>query len=811
MPSERTWRATCAHVALTVLLGAVVGCLPAPVVVCDDGSVCATGTTCVRIEAATLCATDEHYTVCGNLAENQACTVGATPGNCKSGVCFPQRCGDGYVDTAVGEVCDGNDTSPTGYCTEDCRSTGVCGNEYIDRARDEHCDSGPYGLGRDGCSSHCLQEEARWDALTEPPPLPRARHAMAYDRARKRLVLFGGKNDDGELDDTWEFDGSDWIYVPTLVTPPARLYHVMAYDEVRQQVVMFGGSAPGTVLLDDTWTWDGATWTNKTTPVHPSARYGAAMAFDAARGEVVLFGGAPNLNDTWRWNGSEWKEATNVTRPPGRGFCQLSDDRDRDRLVMFGGAGGLADTWEWDGTDWLARTPATSPPSRIFHPMAYSETAKRTLFVAGIDGTWQWDGINWLRLPTLTTERTGSTMQYDPDHDSFVLFGGENDDSMFVDETYWVSSTGAAVLVPPAAMPVRRSGHSLDYNPNTGDLYMFGGSTRNADSNETWRYRHGSWRPLVPPFEPSPRRYHASAFDPLRNKLVVFGGLADGTAHNDVWEFDGATETWRNQTPTARPQPTPSYSATMTFDTVRKRVLLLGGRDSNGELVKEVWEWDGANRQWLDRTPPLANSATRTIGDAVTYDQRRGRAVLVTPSGTWEWDSIAGVWTQKATAAASPPPRINAALAYDPVRATVVMFGGSSNRLVRRDLWEWDGTTWQELFLASSPPTLELTDMAYDAVNARLVLFGGDKGGGEIADTWALSYRSVGSPAELCRAATLDADGDGLAGCDDPDCWGVCTPLCPPYVSCDMTAPRCGDGVCNENLETDRLCPTDCR
>jgi hypothetical protein len=798
---------------MTILLGALAGCLQAPVVVCDDGSVCATGTTCVRIEAATLCATAEHYTACANLAENQACTVGATPGNCKGGVCFPQRCGDDYVDKAAGEVCDGNDTSPTGYCTEDCRSTGVCGNEYIDRTRGEHCDSGPYGLGRDGCSSHCLQEEAHWDEITQPPPMQRARAAMAYDRARKRMVLFGGRMKQGdldvELDDTWEFDGTNWIYIPTLVTPPARQHHVMAYDEVRQQIVMFGGLAPDTVALDDTWTWDGATWTNKPTAMHPSARYGAAMAFDAARGEVVLFGGVADLNDTWRWNGSAWKEATNATRPPGRGFGQLSNDRDRQRLVLLGGV-GFNDTWEWDGSDWLQRTPATSPPARIFQPMAYSDTAKRTLFVAGIDGSWTWDGTNWSLLPTRTTDLTGSLMQFDPDENSFVMFGGQDNSFDYVDETYRVSAIGVAVKVPRAAMPDVRAGHSLDYNPNTGDLYMFGGSDKNRDLDETWRYRHGTWRQLSPPFAPSPRRFHASAFDPLRNKLVVFGGLFPGSVYNDVWELDGATEAWRNQTPTSGPQPTPSFSATMTFDAVRKRVLLSGGSDMSGAVVNEVWEWDGANRQWIDRTPPAANNAIRKIGDAVAFDQRRGHAVLVTPSGTWEWDSNAGSWSLKAAPEASPPPRINAAFAYDPLRATMVLFGGSNNRLVRHDLWEWDGSVWQELFLASSPPTLQLTDLAYDAVNARFVFFGGNRGGREIDDSWTLSYRSTGSPAETCRAATLDADGDGLAGCADPDCWGVCTPLCPPYVSCDMTAPRCGDGVCNTSLETAQLCPSDC-
>ncbi len=813
---------TCLVVPL--LLGVVAGCLQAPIVTCDDGSVCATGTTCVRVESITLCATDENYTACAGALENQPCAVGATPGNCKGGVCFPQRCGDAYVDPAAGEVCDGNASSPTGYCTEDCRSTGVCGNEYIDRARGEHCDTGQYGLGRDGCSSQCLQEELRWADIAAAPPLPRAYAAMAFDRQRKRMVLFGGQNAQGVLDETWEFDGMDWHYMRVLDAPPARKNHVMAYDEVRQQIVMFGGQSSASTQFDDTWIWDGATWTNKTPAVHPSARYGAAMAFDAARGEVVLFGGVPGLSDTWLWNGSEWNEATNSTRPPGRGFGQLSNDRKRQRLVMIGGIAippFSNDTWEWDGADWLKRTSAHVPPLQIFQPMAYSDDAELTLYSTSND-RWTWDGTDWSRLPGTTT-LPGSSMQYDSAKGAFLLFGGDyhTEDDRYDGKTYWVNESGTSNQIQSSSMPGRRAGHSLDYNVNVGALIMFGGVSGGVDLGDTWYYRNGLWHLLNPPVAPSPRRYHASAFDPVRNKLVVWGGIASNSQnanirYDDVWEFDfggdpfGKNARWTERTPSAGPRPTPSFSATMTFDTVRKRVLLSGGVDTNDAVVNEVWEWDGANGQWIDRTPPPAQNASRANGDKVVFDQRRGRAVLVSLSGTWEWDNNAGSWTLKATAAAGPPARVNAALAYDPVRAKVVVFGGSSNQIVRRDLWEWDGSAWQRHLLATTPPSLDETGMAYDAVNARFVLFGGSTGEREVNDIWALEYRSADSPAEICLSADLDTDGDGLAGCADPDCWGVCTPMCPPYVSCDKTAPRCGDGECNLSLETALLCPTDC-
>jgi len=82
----------------------------------------------------------------------------------------------------------------------------------------------------------------------------------------------------------------------------------MAYDAARRQVVLFGGVNPNSgVLLNDTWVWDGSNWTQKSPQTSPPAREGHAMAYDIARGRVVLFGGLDakmnTLNDTWLWDG----------------------------------------------------------------------------------------------------------------------------------------------------------------------------------------------------------------------------------------------------------------------------------------------------------------------------------------------------------------------------------------------------------------------------------------------------------------------------------------------------------------------------
>ena len=79
---------------------------------------------------------------------------------------------------------------------------------------------------------------------------------MAYDMARARVVLFGGSlvgggPTGGASMDTWEWTGVSWIHRPVGIAPPARFGHAMAYDWARGRVVVFGGNT-GSTQLDDT-------------------------------------------------------------------------------------------------------------------------------------------------------------------------------------------------------------------------------------------------------------------------------------------------------------------------------------------------------------------------------------------------------------------------------------------------------------------------------------------------------------------------------------------------------------------------------
>jgi hypothetical protein len=130
---------------------------------------------------------------------------------------------------------------------------------------------------------------------------------MAFDSARSRVVLFGGADGSGYLDDTWEWDSAsgEWTPRSPAISPLGRASHAMAYDSARARVVLFGGV--GTGYMGDTWEWDpsfgpGGTWIWSNTP-GPGQRSGHAMVYDTQRHAAILVGGyagGSSMADTWQ-------------------------------------------------------------------------------------------------------------------------------------------------------------------------------------------------------------------------------------------------------------------------------------------------------------------------------------------------------------------------------------------------------------------------------------------------------------------------------------------------------------------------------
>jgi hypothetical protein len=110
--------------------------------------------------------------------------------------------------------------------------------------------------------------------------------AMAMD-ANTNVLLFGGYRAETDLylGDTWTWNGSSWSRRRPSNAPEPRCCFKMAYDAARREVVLYGGISPlaDGSYFEDTWTWDGLTWTEQ----HPVTTPGIAAYYGMAEGRDV--------------------------------------------------------------------------------------------------------------------------------------------------------------------------------------------------------------------------------------------------------------------------------------------------------------------------------------------------------------------------------------------------------------------------------------------------------------------------------------------------------------------------------------------
>jgi hypothetical protein len=271
-----------------------------------------------------------------------------------------------------------------------------------------------------------INETWEWDgtnwSLANPTnrPTPRMFGVFSYDPVRQRCILHGGLGNGGiDLGDTWEYDGTTWTQVATNGPSPRRTA-TMCFDPLRNETVLFGGGSTGPANAE-TWTWNGTTWTQRNPANSPSPRFPGAMAFDAARGKVVMFGGsdatyATNYSDTWEWDGTNWAPA-NLRRadgnwnPGARGGHAMAFDPRSELVVLHGGEtafGCQQDIWSWNGAEWTIHIAQSGsvPSARTGSQLLHDSGTNRLLLFAGGCGTNYTNDLWTLSLPTFA--RTNS-------------------------------------------------------------------------------------------------------------------------------------------------------------------------------------------------------------------------------------------------------------------------------------------------------------------------------------------------------------------------------------------------------------------
>lgn len=166
----------------------------------------------------------------------------------------------------------------------------------------------------------------QWDGTAwESSDLPTALHgrtgaALAYDPIRERVVWFGGQDPMGvEANDTWLLEPTGWVLQdPPFARPAPRAHASLTWDASRRRLVLYGGrNEDQTIVFGDAWEWDGARWYTVPLPRVQNTNHTAVTAFDG-RGIIVLGTSATRLV----WHGADGAET-----------CALPFDVDGDTLI----------------------------------------------------------------------------------------------------------------------------------------------------------------------------------------------------------------------------------------------------------------------------------------------------------------------------------------------------------------------------------------------------------------------------------------------------------------------------------------------
>jgi hypothetical protein len=162
----------------------------------------------------------------------------------------------------------------------------------------------------------------RWQALAPGAnaswPAGRGNGVLAYDPALNEVVLFGGMNNGGFLDDTWTYANATWHNVTAAQpsAPSPRRNEQAAFDVADDYLLLQGGYHGGT-YEGDIWSFSAHGWSQLSTANPPPAAYGAACVFDGADNVTLLFSGAGSggyWTGTWTYSGGVWQLLIN---PPG--------------------------------------------------------------------------------------------------------------------------------------------------------------------------------------------------------------------------------------------------------------------------------------------------------------------------------------------------------------------------------------------------------------------------------------------------------------------------------------------------------------
>ncbi|MEN8156248.1 MAG: kelch repeat-containing protein, partial [Bacteroidota bacterium] len=525
-------------------------------------------------------------------------------------------------------------------------------------------------------------------------PAIRYKHSMAYAGDDKAIV-FGGHNDtDGPFNDTWIYDYSENTWTLSASVPTelyARDLPSMAYigDD---KVLLFGGfDALGS--MDDTWVYDvvADTWTLLAPAAKPSAR-NTEMAY-AGDDKVLIYGAGVDLAaDTWIFDLSDgnWTDmapATNVGSRTGHGMAYLGEG---NVLLTGGFSDGFAvpnDSWVYNVTanTWTEEVESVIPGGNKIVNMCETTMYGGGYIVSfggrgasnATDGTYEFGGADWpldndpplvpgdwtLQTPTTSPGVTTYNRVAHLTDGKVLTFGGK--DAKWgievINET-WVYDTGTdewTNMEPAGDLPGRRFAFSMSH---IGDdkVLLYNGTDANHKLMDTWVYDYSdnAWTLMNPATSPNMTAYGNMAYAG-GDKAVMYGGQDEGNTiyGPDTWVYDLSEDSWTLVDTTGVPHPAAGegngviYPAMTYFG--EGKVLAYGGLLKVGGWSDQLWEFDVASMAWTKLEPTGDLPPITVLGD-MGYLGEKTAILYGGLTGTYVYDGEANTWAHKDTTTIVP-------------------------------------------------------------------------------------------------------------------------------------------------------------
>ena len=303
--------------------------------------------------------------------------------------------------------------------------------------------------------------------------------------------------------------GTWTLLAPTNDAPPARRNPVLLLDRDAGLLYMHGGRS-GSQPFGDLWLFDLATneWTELAAETRPDPRFSHVGVFDALRGRLVVSTGEGEdgfFSDVWAWDiaAGGWTQlAADESGPASRYGTGFDYDPAGDRFLLSHGftrSGRFDDTWSFDlsGNTWAELSPAAGRPG----------------------------------------ERCLHTSAYDAGSETFLLFGGQDNNNFQLGDTWLFQDRAWHEVTGPAPSARRFSAtKALD-----GTVWLWGGVGADGRTDDLWAFdiASESWSQQPAADGPAARESHAVAIDPGARLLYLFGGfdIADDQT-NDLWMLE---------------------------------------------------------------------------------------------------------------------------------------------------------------------------------------------------------------------------------------------------------------------------------